>query len=452
MTLPKITVYIPSHNYGRFLGDAIESVLRQKRTDWELLVINDNSTDNTGEVMARYQGDSRVRLFETQGIGLPGACNLALREAKGDYIIRLDGDDIFDENILLVLGEWLDREPELALVFPDYYLIDELGDVFAHERHDPATRQGHAADLPPNGAGTLVRRDLLANAGGYREDLGTQDGFDLWSKLARIHKTANVNLPLFYYRRHPNNLTNDHHRILSARREIKKDSTGGSLAEFKPFIAVIPCRENYDFRPNVWQQDLGGRTLLQRVIESCLTSRIFDGVVVASDNPRVQDTIARYGDDRLKFHQRKPADTQRSKSITATLEKIAAEHDPQLRGVMVVCYVQAPFVTTDTLEEAVFTLVMNHADSSIGVEEIADPVYKRTAHGLTAINAPRAPSTEFDRVYREANVAFASRTRNFRAGSLMGSRIANYVVSPDECLFIHSERTLKIARILLDEK
>ena len=100
---PRISVYVPSHNYGRFLGDAIESVLRQSVEDWELIVVDDGSTDETPEVMNLYRGHPKISVHRTEGIGLPAVCNYALARAKGKYVIRLDGDDVFDENILLVL-------------------------------------------------------------------------------------------------------------------------------------------------------------------------------------------------------------------------------------------------------------------------------------------------------------------------------------------------------------
>ncbi|MGD9080864.1 MAG: glycosyltransferase family A protein, partial [Desulfobacterales bacterium] len=97
MNKPLITVYIASHNYGKFLEHAIESVLKQTVDNWELLIINDDSHDDTEEVMKLYASDPRIRLYKTTGIGLPAVCNLALKKAKGNYIIRLDGDDFFDE-------------------------------------------------------------------------------------------------------------------------------------------------------------------------------------------------------------------------------------------------------------------------------------------------------------------------------------------------------------------
>ena len=82
MTDTRISVYIPSHNYGKYLGEAIESVLRQTVDDWELLVIDDGSTDNTQEVMNLYKSHPKIQLFQTNGIGLPAVCNLALKTRK----------------------------------------------------------------------------------------------------------------------------------------------------------------------------------------------------------------------------------------------------------------------------------------------------------------------------------------------------------------------------------
>ena len=104
-----ISVYIISHNYARYLEDAIESVLRQTIDNWELLLIDDGSTDETPEIISLYRDHPKINTFKTDGIGLPAACNLALNSANGEYLIRLDGDDIFDENILLILSHYLDH-------------------------------------------------------------------------------------------------------------------------------------------------------------------------------------------------------------------------------------------------------------------------------------------------------------------------------------------------------
>lgn len=449
---PKVSVYIPSHNYGKYLEAAIESVLRQTMDDWELIIIDDNSRDNTAEVMAQYQSHPKISLFHTSGLGLPGVCNLAISKAKGKYIIRLDGDDIFDPNILLVLSNNLDRNQEAALVFPDYYLINEFGEIFAQERRNQLYLENHMLDIPPHGACTLIRMDLFSEIDKYREDLGAQDGFDLWSKVIKKHKSTNVNLPLFYYRKHGSNLTTDNQRILAARRQIKKDAIFEKLSECGPIIAVIPIRKSFDFVPNLWKETINGKTLLQRDIEVCLKSTMFDYIVVTCDDAEAHEVLKQYNDKRLKFMLRDFNSTFRTASMVPTLEKICHTYDPNFKGTTVLRYIQTPFVTADTLEEAITTLVLNESDSASGVEAINSQVFKRARHGLEPINKMGSFYSDFDVVYRDAMACLATRNRNFKTGSLTGPSIVSFEISAPECFFMTNLHHLKIAQLFAAEE
>ena len=449
MTDLRISVYLPSRNYGRFLGEAIESVLRQSVDDWELIVIDDGSTDETPSVMDLYRGHPSISLHRKEGIGLTAVCNFALEQARGKYVVRLDGDDVFDENILLVLGNMLDRDPKLALVFPDYYLVDRFGDVFGQERSKRLDSRSHTIDMPPNGACTLVRAEVLHEVGGYREDLGAQDGFDLWTKVVSRYKCANVNLPLFYYRRHGENLTTNTQRIINARRQIKKDAAKERLATPCPVLAVIPCRRNFDFVPDVWKEEVGGVSLLDRDIQVCLSSEMFDHIVVTSDNPETAKAVHRFSDRRLRFVLRDPKSTVRSASVVSTLEMIARDLDPKLKGITILRYIQSPFVTVETLEEAISTLAMSEADSANGVETITGQVFRRTRHGTEVLSRAGELRSEFDAVYHDVQTCVAIRNRNLATGSLMGRSTASFIVSSAECFFIDSDHKLKLARLMV---
>ena len=452
MNKPKITVYIPSHNYGKYLETAIESVLRQSVDNWELLVIDDNSTDNTSNIMELYKGDSRVKLFTTSGIGLPAVCNLALKKARGDYIIRLDADDIFDENILLVLGNYLNINPDYAMVFSDYYLINENGEIFSHEKREKLYVNNHILDIPANGACCLIRKSVLEGIGGYREDLGAQDGYDVWLKIKDKYKVSNINLPLFYYRRHGQNMTNRSHHIFAARYKIKYDNIKNRASDFRPIIAIIPCRKNYDFCQDLWKRKISGKSLLQLDIEKCVKSQLFDHIVVASDNSEVKEIISLFNDSRLSFFQRKTEDTIRSQSLAITIEKTVSLLDPGWKGLSGVSYLQAPFVSIETMEEAIFTLILNNADCAFGVEEIKDPLFKRSPFGLQAINQTKGFNTDFDVIYRETNTSLTVKNSNIKVGSLTGPSVVNFLVKSEEVFFIESEHKLKIADILMRSK
>ena len=356
MKKPKITVYVVSHNHEKYLLDAIESVLRQSIDGWELLIIDDGSEDKSIDVINRYKGDERITIFKTEGIGLPAVCNLALKNAKGEYVIRLDGDDVLDENILLVLSNYLESNTEAALVFPDYFLIDEYNEIFAHERRNKIFDSNYVVDIPPNGACTLIRTKILKETGGYREDLGAQDGFDMWTKISQKYKAGNINLPLFYYRRHSDNLTNKVHYILNAKRQIKKDSILNDLNKNGPYTVVIPCRKNYDFCQDVWKQQVGTKTLLEFAIDECIVSNVFTNIVIACDNPEVNDIVSKYDDKRLSVYMRETKNTIRSKKIVPTLDKIVRKFDPEYKGITAIRYIQSPFVSKENIGKKLFLL------------------------------------------------------------------------------------------------
>lgn len=447
---PRITVYVASHNYGRFLEEAIESVLRQSVDGWELLLVDDGSTDNTPDVVRMYAGDPRVRTFRTEGIGLPAVCNLALREAQGQYLVRLDGDDVLDEDLLLVLAHRLDADPELALVFPDYYLMDENGHVFSLERRERDGLSSSLDDVPPNGACTMIRKTVLEAVGGYREDLGSQDGFDLFSKIRGRHRVGNVNLPLFYYRRHGQNLTSKRHRILESRRQIKKDASHPLLDACRPVTAVIPCRHNYDFCPDLWNRRICGVSLLERAIAQCTASKAFDHIVVTADDAAggVRERVEARGDPRLRFVERPTSQTYRSVSIVNTLEHIIRTLELADDGVMLLAYIETPFKTTATLEEVLDTMVMNGTGSATAVEEIHDMILRRGAGGIESVRTPGFIGSDVGRLYRESSTVLVTRNRNVLNGNLIGDDVSNLVVPPEETFFISSEQQLEIANIL----
>ena len=448
MKAPRITVYVSSFNYGKYVQEAINSVLKQSCDDWELLLINDNSTDNTEDVMNLYAGDERVRIFKAKGIGLPAVANLAIKNAKGDYIIRLDADDIFDENILLVLANFLNKNPDIALVFPDYYLMDDAYGIIMHERRNAIYDNNHVLDIPANGACTMIRKDVLQKIGGYREDLGAQDGFDIWTKISKEHKCSNINLPLFYYRRHGENLTENNHRILSARRTIKKDAVNSLIEKFRPIISIIPCRKNYDSHPDLWSFDVNGQTLLDIAIQTNIASNLFDRIIVTCDNDSVLQVMKKYNDKRLLFVPRDTKNTIPSSNIVPALENVVKHLEIGWNGITFLSYIQAPFTTTETIEESVYTLILNDADSSFAVEEINNDLFKRSANGLLPINHFGKFSSDFNIIYSDARTALAAKNSNFRTGSLTGSKIVNFVLGKDENFFIHSKKDLEIVRLL----
>lgn len=134
---PKVTVYIPSRNYGKFLREALASVVSQSFQSWELIVFTEGSVDETIPVAREFrdQFPERITIVETaEPLGLRVCANQALEMARGEYIVRLDADDFFDESALLVLSDHLDRHPDVGIVYPNWVYINESGEILGVER------------------------------------------------------------------------------------------------------------------------------------------------------------------------------------------------------------------------------------------------------------------------------------------------------------------------------
>ena len=130
-TLPKLTVIIPTHNRARYLDQAIRSALGQTYGDFELIVVDDGSTDTTVELVGAYR-DRRLRYLSQPHRGISAAVNLGIRSARGCYIARLDSDDLWFPDMLATLVPVLDAEPEIGVVYGRGQGIDHAGRRLPH--------------------------------------------------------------------------------------------------------------------------------------------------------------------------------------------------------------------------------------------------------------------------------------------------------------------------------
>ncbi|MCH7818603.1 MAG: glycosyltransferase [Candidatus Marinimicrobia bacterium] len=217
MKAPLVTVYITNRNYGKYLRESIKSVLDQTLQDFELLIIDDGSVDESKEILKDYEDLQDVFVIYQQNKGLNSTANVALKLARGKYIIRLDADDYFDKNALEVMTSYLEKDKKLSLIFPDYYLVDESGNILSHMQRHNFDNTLSLKDRPAHGACTLIRRKILSSLGGYDESFSMQDGYDLWLGIIKDHLVTNVNLPLFYYRQHEKSLSKNEENLLKTR-------------------------------------------------------------------------------------------------------------------------------------------------------------------------------------------------------------------------------------------
>lgn len=452
---PRVTVYIPVHNYGKFLRQAIKSVLAQRYEDWELIVINDGSTDQTLHVLKSYSQHPKITIVHQQRKGLTVSNNVALRMARGEYIIRLDADDYFDENALLVLANVLDTHPEVGLVYSDYYLVNELGDVLEIVRRKKVREEVQLLDLPAHGACTMIRRSCLLALGGYSENTDRQDGYDLWIRVVNRYHVYNVNLPLFYYRRHGKNLTRDGKSLLAARHAISrayiKERFGDAMPET---LAIIPVRSVNADAFDAPLGDLAGKPLLQYTLDEALKAAPLGRIVVTTDD----EAVLAYAQaiPRVTALPRPAALSRPNTRIEPTVHYVLdllRERDGYAPVAVMLLYINTPLRLCEHIEQAIDTMLVFQTDSVVSVCEDVGFHYLHGRHGLVPIQPKGQLRLERDALYEENGAVYLSRRSAVTRESFLGKRVGHVMMLREESAQIDSpfERWL-VERILLERR
>ncbi|NLU91937.1 glycosyltransferase family 2 protein [Chitinophaga sp. Ak27] len=219
---PLVTVFMAAYNGEAYIEKAIQSVLNQSFTNFELLIINDGSTDRTLDIIRQFT-DPRIRLVHNDGNkGLTFTRNRGIEEAKGQYIAILDCDDIALPDRLKTQISFLASHPDIAICGGQAIAIDESGEqtgnlnVIAGDNISPEL-VFHNTFINST---LIIKRSAMLEAGGYR-DYSPAEDYDLSYRISLRHPVANLNEVLVYYRLHGNNISKvQHERILNAELRI----------------------------------------------------------------------------------------------------------------------------------------------------------------------------------------------------------------------------------------
>jgi glycosyltransferase involved in cell wall biosynthesis len=202
-----VTVVIPCYNQASFLSEAIESVRRQTHARWEVIVVDDGSTDNTAAVAARYAG---VRLLRQANRGLSGARNSGMAAARGAYLVFLDADDRLLPQALEHGLRCLAEHPEAAFAYGKYLIVYADGTQPSHWW--PRVEQDYYMHLLKVNyigmhAAVMYRRTVFEAVGGFDERLAACEDYDLYFRAARRFPICYHSEAVAEYRQHGSNMT-----------------------------------------------------------------------------------------------------------------------------------------------------------------------------------------------------------------------------------------------------
>lgn len=247
--MPLISVITITHNRDKYLAEAVESVLNQSFTDWECIIIDDASSDDTAKIIAKYAAqDPRIKIQrENVNLGITKARNLALQMAQGKYVAVLDSDDVWaDPEKLQKQHSFLEKNVDCVLVGGAVIVVNENGQEVSRYKNpvtDVAIRTGILRRNPFLHSSVMFKRDAAVNCGGYGNYTVGED-YDLFLKMGRSGKLANLDDYLVKYRKHGMGVTwsrrvraaKDHLNIIA---KHKKQYPNYFLAVIKGYLRLV---------------------------------------------------------------------------------------------------------------------------------------------------------------------------------------------------------------------
>jgi len=208
-----ISVIMSIYNGESYLKKSIDSILSQTYQNFEFIIINDGSTDNTKNILNDYRNYERIKVIDQDNIGLTKSLNKGIHLAKGKYIARMDCDDISFKKRLEAQKKFLDKNKDCAVVGTYYKEINGVGEIISKIKYKDIYNYDHIKEKLVKGniishSSVMFRKDLIIKEGLYDENIPYGQDYDLWVRLAKNYRINIIPKCLHYYRKTKNNISN----------------------------------------------------------------------------------------------------------------------------------------------------------------------------------------------------------------------------------------------------
>jgi len=295
---PKVSVIMSVYNGGNYLLEAIKSIQSQTFNNFEFLIVNDASTDNTAQILQQID-DPRIRVFANQqNLGLTRSLNKALKHCRGDYIARMDADDVSHPFRLEKQVSFLESHPSHALVGSSYYVINEAGKTISRVDVLIESQQIKSGLEKQNWFGhgsVMMRKSCLESIGGYDEDFIYAQDYDLFLRLSEKFVVGNISEPLYFWRKSLSGISQQKEYEQKyfanwARKKALYRRSSSAINGETPIISVIVPTHN---RPD----------MLKETIQSILdqTFQNFEIIVVNDAGRDVSTVVKAFNSPKISY-------------------------------------------------------------------------------------------------------------------------------------------------------
>ena len=230
MKRPKISVVMPAYNAEQYIAESIESILNQTFADFEFIIINDGSTDKTADIVKSYD-DKRIKFIDNQeNQGIVPVLNQGLSMARGEYIARMDSDDISHLNRFEKQVSYMDNHPECGVLSSSYHMFGEKEAKFIHPEHVGLVDllDGCVVAHPA----VMMRKSVIDKYEfRYSSNFRYAEDYELWSRMVLVTGIHNLPEVLLEYRWHANNVSVEHAKTQCQLTNIIKQNILNKLTE-----------------------------------------------------------------------------------------------------------------------------------------------------------------------------------------------------------------------------
>ena len=286
----KISIIITNFNYGKFIDRCIRSCLNQNYSsglknlnkDYEIILVDDCSTDDSKEKILRYKKFKNFSyIFNKKNIGVAKSANKAIHKSKGKYFVRVDADDYISVNLINILSFFLDENPEFFGVACDYFYVDQHGSQI----------KKILSKETPIACGIMYNKKKFVKYGSYNSKFRHREEEELRLRLGDKYKIYNLPFPFYRYRMHKFNKTKSLDYLQNFKDKIFRMSLNKlSLSKkkmLKNIIAIIPARGNSKRFKNKNIHKIKGKPMITYTIDACKNSKLINYIFVSSENKKI---------------------------------------------------------------------------------------------------------------------------------------------------------------------
>lgn len=262
-----ISVLLPVYNAERFVAETLDSLIRQTNKNFEIIAVNDGSSDGSLKVLREYaKRDDRIKVIDQKNQGLVKTLNTAAKLSSGEFLARIDADDVALDRRFEFQLKAMKEDSNRVLIAGGFDVMNEDGEILYHDavptNYEDIINAMYTRNPIAHGS-ILMRRSAFEEAGGYSEDCGPTEDYELWTRLSKIGTIIALPQTIFRWRVNPNGITSTKSDIMEKHMKVNFVK----FQELHPFKLVTRAALKEKFTHYVSVDPLHGVAMKERILQ-----------------------------------------------------------------------------------------------------------------------------------------------------------------------------------------